>query len=151
LNGDGVIDLTTADATALNADGSRVETITETNADGSLRDRTTSTTGPNGLSTSVATDRDGNNVFERVATGTVAFNANGSRTTAVTTRSANGTVVGQTVTTTSADGLERTVQRDLDGDGSFDRLQTDVTVLNVDGGTTRTVTERNSDGSLHDQ
>ena len=38
--GDGINDLTETDATVINADGSRTETVTDTNSDGSMRDQT---------------------------------------------------------------------------------------------------------------
>src|SRR5262249_38806602 len=48
-------------------------------------------------------------------------------------------------------GLSRTVQSDLDGNGTIDLTTSDVTVINADGSRTETVTDRNGDGSLLDQ
>ena len=45
----------------------------------------------------------------------------------------------RTVVTTSATGLSRTTQWDVNGDGVFDATRTDVTVLNADGSRTETV------------
>src|SRR5262249_16434449 len=57
----------------------------------------------------------------------------------------------RTVATTSASGLSTTIQRDSTGAGTFNKTQTDVTVLNADGSRTETITDSNSDGSLRDR
>ena len=56
FDGNGVVDLTTTDATVLNANGSRVETLANTATDGSLRDKTLTTTSADGRNVTVAID-----------------------------------------------------------------------------------------------
>ena len=50
VNGDAVIDLTTTDVMVINADTSRVQTVSEFNTDGTLRDRMTTTIGADRVS-----------------------------------------------------------------------------------------------------
>ena len=51
----------------------------------------------------------------------------------------NGSVEDRKVVTTSADGLSTTTQWDHTGSGTFDRTQTDTTVLNANGSETETI------------
>jgi hypothetical protein len=150
-NGDSTFDLTTNDVTVLNANGSRTETITDLNANGSLRDKTVTTTSATGLSKTVQVDRDGNGTFEQNITDVTVLNADGSKTETITSKNANGAVVNVSAITTSGNGLSTTTQSDLNGDGVFDRIRTDVTILNIDGSRTEAVTDRNVDSSLRDQ
>ena len=64
--------------------------------------------------------------------------------------SGNGTLRRQSITRTSANGLVKTTQFDLDGDGVIDETQTDVTAYPSDGTKTHTVTTRYADGTLKD-
>ena len=135
-NGDGVIDLTRTDDTVINADGSKDETVTDMNgASGSLRDQTATTTNASGTSVSIARDTTGlgyNNQAEAIVT-----YSNGYTVDAVSNYAANGSLLNQTVTTTIANGLTKTVQVDSTGDGVFDKTQLEVTSYNSDGSTHR--------------
>src|SRR5581483_8123243 len=70
---------------------------------------------------------------------------------------ADGSHRGTTQIVTSSDGLTITTGKDLTGDDVFDVVTTDVTVVNAtavnptDILTTRTVADRNADGSLRSQ
>src|SRR5262249_35697936 len=138
-NGDGVYDLTTTDVTVLNANGSRTETVTDQNADGSLRDKMVTTTNATGLSQTIQVDSNGDGTFDRTVTDVTVLNADGSRTETVTTVSANGAIISKTVTTMNAYGVPTNTQVDVNGDGVFDRVRTDVAILNADGSLTQTV------------
>ena len=141
-NGDGVIDITRTDVTALNADGSKTETVTDVNGtSGSLRDQTVTTTNATGTSVTIRRDTTGlgyNNQVEIIATAT----NDGSTADTLSNYAANGTLINQSVTTTSANGLTKTVQADLNGDGVIDHTQMVATVYNSDGSTTVTATEQ---------
>src|SRR5262249_41062519 len=54
----------------------------------------------------------------------------------------------RTIVTTSADGLSKTTQFDLDGNGSIDRTETDTTVVNLDGSKTESIRETDSSGNV---
>jgi hypothetical protein len=196
-------DRTETDVTALGADGSKTETVTDTSANGTLLDQTVTTTSANGLSVKTQTDSTGNGTFDHIRTGAVVLHADGSTTATVTDTCASGTVLDQTVTTTSANRLSQTIQTDSTGDGRFDRVETittaanggkvddvqvvapngalisetltltsadglektettnidgkvdftttDMTVRNIDGSSTETVTKRANDGALISQ
>ena len=138
-DGDGVIDLTRTDVTALNADGSKTETVTDVNGtSGSLRDKTVTTTNASGTSVTIDRDTTGlgyNNQIETISTA-----SNGSTVDTVSNY-ANRALINQTVTTTSANGLTKTVQQDLNGDGVFDKRQVVAIADNSDGSTTVTTTD----------
>ena len=62
----------------------------------------------------------------------------------------DSSLISQTVSSVSADGLTRTVTADIDGNGVTDLTQTDQTVI-AGGARTETVASRNSDGSLRNE
>ncbi|MCB8822880.1 DUF4214 domain-containing protein [Microvirga rosea] len=148
LNGDGIYDLTTAVATVLHADGSRITTATDTHADGSLRGKTVTTVSATGLSRTSQTDANGDGTFDLTTTEVTVLNANGSRTTTRTAVNPDGTVRDKTIGTVSANGFVTTVERDVNGDSITDIITTDVMVLNANGSQVHTITEANADGSL---
>jgi hypothetical protein len=96
---------------------------------------------------SIARDADGNGTVDQ--TQTIVTAIDGSQVDTITDLGLLGIVEDQTITTTSADGLTKTTQWDFDGSGTTQRTRTDVVVKNVDGSTTETVTDMDSDGLLH--
>jgi Ca2+-binding RTX toxin-like protein len=82
-----------------------------------------------------------------VANSTV-VNADGSTTITNVARNADGSIAGTTVTTTSANGLNRTITFEDNGDGVVDRVQTIVKVVNPGGSRTETITNRNGGNVL---
>ena len=152
INGDGVFDLTSVDNTVLNADGSRTETVTQTNANGSLRAKTVVTINATGLAVTTQQDLDGNGTIDATATDITVLNADGSRIETLTNKSANGAIINASVVTNSANGLSKTSQSDLNGDGTIDRTRTDIVVLNANGSRVETVSEFNGNsGALRDK
>src|SRR5262249_34340555 len=148
-NGDGHHDQTRT--TVKHLDGSVVAITVNLNPDGSVRDQAIVTTSANGLSTVLQTTLDG--IFTSDVSDVTALNADGSRTETVRRlvgAAAHETLVGTTVTTTSADGLSKRTEIDPDGTGLI-YVTTDRVVLNADGGRTETLTDFNCDQSLKDQ
>ena len=145
---DGVIDQ--AETIAIAPNGSRIDMVSDINADGSLKDQVVTTTSANGLLTSVQRNAAGSGITQTDTTVTI-LNPDGSRTETVICQNADGSLRYRIVTATSADGLSKTVQWDDTGSGTFNRTETDVNVLNADGGKTETITDLNPDGSIHDQ
>jgi len=148
-NGDGVVDH--VETVVVGTDGSTVHTVSDNSADGALKDRTVTTTSANGLAVTTQYDITGDGTFELTQTDVIVFNPDGSRTETVIDRSANGALVDESLTTTSADGLTVTVQRDTTGAGVFNLTETDTKVVNADGSKTETVTDTYADGTLRDQ
>ena len=146
LNGDGIVDLTTTSATALNSDGGRTTTVKAVNANGTLRDQNVTTVSATGLSTTTRLDVNGDGVFDRTTTDVVTLNADGGRTETATTTSANGGLLSKSVATTSADGRTITITRDVNGDGAADQTETITTAAN--GSVTDKVVDLNPDGSV---
>src|SRR5262249_35314498 len=147
LNGDGATD----QSETINkvANGTLMDAVYHYNPDGSLRDELLTATTAIGLLRSTSLDLNGDGVFDLISIDAVSLNADGSRTEAVTDYSgAVMTERDQAVTTASANGLSRTVQTDSNGDGTFDRTVTDVTVLNADASRTETVTGRAANGTV---
>ncbi|MGY5775162.1 beta strand repeat-containing protein [Rhizobium sp. LEGMi135b] len=147
-NGDGAADTLTSIIIA--ADASTSQTDSKLNPNGTLVSKAVTATSADGLSKTLSTDLDGNGTFDTVLTDVITAGTGGARVETVTKKSGNGTLIGQTVTTTSADSLTQTVQSDLNGDGTFDKTVTDVITLNA-GARTETVTAKSGNGTLLSQ
>ena len=150
-----VFDLTTTDVTTVDATtGNRTETVTDFNSDGSLRDQSVTIKGADGitrtteLDTTGAVTSGGASVFDQIETVTV--NSAGSVIDTASAYTMDGTLIDQTVTTTSADGLTKVVQADLNGDGTVDLTTTTTTAPISGGGSTVTVTDQSANGTLID-
>jgi autotransporter passenger strand-loop-strand repeat protein len=145
VNGDTTTDFSTTDATVLNPDGSRTETVTQSSRAGLISETVTTTSG-NGLSTKTqvdangATDGSGAPIFNLTTTDDTTLNtADGSRTETITKKSASGATIGQTATTTSADRQTVTTSRRLGETGNATttdqsetvQTQTDGSVLDT--------------------
>jgi hypothetical protein len=139
------------DSTVVNADGSTTKTVSNYSSNGSLLDQTVTTTSANGLLVTTQLDSTGSGTFNSTETEVEVLNANGSITGIITDESASGVLVDQMVITTSANGLSKTTQYDMTGSGKFNVTETDVTVLNVDGSRTETVTDSNANGTLRSE
>ena len=146
VNGDGTFDVTTSDVTVLNADGSTTETKSETGTGGILVGKTVTTTSGNGLTKTFESDENGDGTFDLVTIDGTVINADGSQTETITQKNADGSLRGQTVTSTSADRRTATVTSSYGTDGT----QTDATVLGPSANNTdvETVTSRNGSGAL---
>jgi len=145
-DGDGTFELTTSDVTVINADGSTTETITKTNAYTAVLSKSVSTWSADGTTRTNDVDRDGDGHYDQIET--VAIVGSNSVDT-VSTYSPNGaTLISKSVTTTSADGLAQTEQSDVNGDGTYDAVQTSTTVINADNSSTVTVIEKNGAGTV---
>ena len=127
--------------------GVTTDTLANYNPDGSLLNETVTTMSANGLSVTTQTDANGavdpgnNPIFNSTTTDNTVVNSNGSRTETVTQVAGTGkqaVQASQTVTTTSANGLDKTTTVNIDG--NVDYTTTDNTVYNTDGSSTETDT-----------
>ena len=145
LNGDGAIDETLTDVIVLNGDGSRTETFTDYNGttSGSIKDRVVTTTSANGLSSTVQwSGAIGQESLNQTQTDVTVVNVDGSLVETISDFTPAGVLKDRKVVTTAANGLSTTMQLDLDGNGSFERV--DAIVFGVDGSKTETITRSNS-------
>lgn len=145
-DGNGVADRSQYDNMVIGADGSRTRTITNVRQDGSVADKTTVITSADKKTITTNLDQDGDGKTDQSET--VLSNADGSTLTTTKAFSVDGTLIKQVSVTASADGLTKTTRTDSNGDGVFERVSSEITVLNGDGTRTKTVDARNSDGSL---
>jgi len=150
LNGDGAIDRLGSGTILQNADGSTVETASETNAaDQSLRSETVTTTSADRLTVTTTRDINGDGAIDQSQT--IATASDGTVTNTIVTFNPDGSRTNRTQTQTSANGLLTVTSADLNGD-----LVTDVSTvtrkfLNADGSIVETVIETNQDGTQRDR
>ncbi|WP_253958487.1 hypothetical protein [Rhizobium sp. WYJ-E13] len=148
-NGDTKTDTLTT--IVVGADGTTTNTVSTLNADGSLVKKTVSVTSADGLSKTTSTDLNGDGVNDLVETDVITGNSSGMRFEAVTTKSANGTLIAKTYTTTTADSLTQTVTTDANGDGVVDDTTKSYIILDATGKRTQTVRSTSADGTLKSQ
>ena len=118
---------------------------------GTLIDQTVSSVSADGLTRTVSTDPTGSGVSYVSETDVTVLNADGSRTATVTDYNSKGSMSDQTVTTTSANGLDIVKSVDSAGNGVFNLITTTATVNNADGSTTTTQTDTANNGSVLSQ
>jgi len=147
-SGSGVFDQVKIDSTVVKADGSRVETVSDTGSSGFLIDKQVVTTSADGRSKTVQMDHTGTGTFDLVTTSTIVVGTDKSVTTTVQEKNANGTLRNSNVTVMTADGLSKTVSTDANGDGAVDRVFSDVTVTATGGVKTETVSTKSGNGIL---
>ncbi|MCW1413509.1 hypothetical protein OLZ32_35920 [Rhizobium sp. 1AS11] len=145
--GAGTYSQTATDVTVLNANGTKTRTVESKKADGSLISRTTTTISANGLITSSSQERPG--FSNQTVTDTITVLADGAVREIVETKDSGGTLIGRTVTLTSADKLSVTIDRDGNGDGIVDQRQETVTANS--GIQTSVTTNFKADGTVKDR
>jgi hypothetical protein len=151
----GTWDRITTDQTTVNGDGSLAETITTADGAGHTLQTVQKNTSANRQSVTTTTTLGTTNLVKQVET--VTTQSNGTVADQVVNFDQQGDVNNATVTTTSADGLTRTLQQDIQGQSAaqygssglaFDRITTDTTVINSDGSRTETTNVTSQNGTL---
>ncbi len=132
------------DNTVVNSDNSRTETVTTYAQNNTLQSQTITWRATGGPARNVTTYATGDGASSQ--TEGITVNSSGATVDILSNLAANGTLANQTVTTTSADGLSKTIQINTtgatsNGSSTFDHTTSDVTVHNSDGSTTETVTD----------
>ncbi|MDR6586884.1 calcium-binding protein [Agrobacterium tumefaciens] len=148
LNGDGIFDVIENRAVTLNGNGSRTEEVLTQSSNGTVTQRVVTTTSADGRSKEILSDKDGNGVAESKQNSGIVVATDGSSITTQNNLNGDGSLRSGLVTTLSADGLTKTVKADFDGNGVFDLVTEEITIINVDGGRTKTIVESNADASL---
>ncbi|MGO6739893.1 hypothetical protein ACC732_15450 [Rhizobium ruizarguesonis] len=149
LDGDGTLNQTLSwKKTPLDPSGAVTTTETVTAADANvaagiaatLISQTITTVSANKKTTTVSTDLGGNTFVDR--TETITIGEDGWTTNEIKQFKGLNAVETQAEFTTSDDGLSKTSSSDLDGNGIFELVTTDVTVLNADGSRTETISKK---------
>ncbi|WP_041769204.1 DUF4214 domain-containing protein [Pseudovibrio sp. FO-BEG1] len=149
VDGDGQIDVRTIEVLAKETDGGTRQTRSDYAGDGSLISKQVVDESADRRVKTTSTDLDGDGNSDAVSIRTE--QTDGSVSLQETSYANDGTALGQTLTTSSANGLTTSIARDLDGDLSADVTVTSETVLNADGSKTTSQESRNADGSLRSQ
>lgn len=147
-DGDGVFDRVRTTGLVDNADGSRVETVTD-RASGILLGSVTQTTTASRASVTIRRDDDGDGKIDQREFDL--RSGDGSSSVTIQNLNEDGTHINSVTRTVSADGLTATTETELDNTSGSDLTTTDATVVAGDGTRTRTVTDTNNDGSLRDK
>ncbi|HEY8577188.1 MAG TPA: calcium-binding protein [Devosia sp.] len=137
LTGSGSFGASQTDVTVLNANGSRTETISNF-VGATLKSRYAVTTSADGLSTTKQWDTGGTGSYSQTSTDVLVKNVNGSTTETLTNTGTIGALMSKAVTNTSADGRTTTIQKDMDGSGSYEEVQTIARDTLADGSTITT-------------
>ncbi|MGM4912785.1 hypothetical protein [Rhizobium sp. 768_B6_N1_8] len=145
--GTGTYSQTSTDVTALNADGTKVRTVTNLRADGSVISKSVTTVDKSG---NVVRTVDTRPVFGDKGTKTeTTLLADGASRVTVTGTDASNVLTDKAVVLTSADKARVTIERDVNGDGIVDQRQ-QVTTANT-GVQTSVITDLKADGTVADK
>lgn len=145
LNGDGSIDRQTSEVVVFNDDASRTKTVTIRSGDSTLLGHATVDISADRLTTIAATDSNGDGVIDKheaettLADGRVVLNEK------LFTRS--GAIYRSTSKTVSANGLNTTVETDINGDGATDFSTAVHTVINDNGSRKETNVRKSANGA----
>jgi hemolysin D len=150
-NADGTTTLETLDQLGITSINLTSDTKTTTLADGSQISGETTFTRSDGSTGTAADVSFAHDAQGHVVQQTTTHNADGSTSIDIKQLSADGSLAGESISTVSADGLTKTLHRDTTGNGIFDSVQTDATVVNADGSNTETLSDLNGAGVLLDR
>ncbi|NEK20271.1 hypothetical protein GR257_36520 [Rhizobium leguminosarum] len=143
LDGDGTVNqISSWKTTPIDPNGlvTKIETVRATDTNAALISQTITTISADKKTTTVSSKIDGDAVVDRLETLTI-DNA-GMQKDEVKQYNAAGTLESQSQVTVTDDGLTKTSSSDLDGNGVFELITTDVTVLNTDGSRTETISKK---------
>jgi len=113
-----------------------------------FKDSIVTTSSADGRTVGIARDADGNGTVDQTETDVTAIDSSEVKT--ITDLGPSGHVL-DTPSSPPARWPGHHDAVDLDGNGTIDRTRADVTVSNLDGSSTETMTDRNSDGTLHER
>lgn len=150
-NGNGQNERFTEHQTIRYADGARFERDLTWGADWSLLRKEEVAISADNLTQTRFVDLDGDAIWDNTFTSAVSRNQAGDTTVREVSFVRGGAKYKDLETTTSADGLSRSIREDVDGDGTFDRTVADLTSISADGTKTRTITNRSASGNLLSQ
>ena len=149
LDGDGTVNQTLSwKKTPLDPLGSvtTTETVRATDTDATLISQKITTVSADKKTTTISSKIDSDTVVDRVET--ITIDDVGTQKDDVKQYKALDVLESQAVITTSDDGLSKTLSSDLDGNGIFEVVTTDVTVLNTDGSRTQTISKKGVSDAL---
>ncbi|PWT75507.1 MAG: hypothetical protein C5B46_02510, partial [Proteobacteria bacterium] len=127
---------------------------------GDVTGATVTTTSADGLSTTAQNDiqgqllaayNSGGLAFDRITSATTAINADGSRQETTNVTAHNGATLSTTIVLTSPNGLSITTTANPYATAHYAAQTTDITTLNADGNTTRTMSDYNYAQALFDR
>ncbi|MGO6829808.1 hypothetical protein ACC786_20835 [Rhizobium ruizarguesonis] len=149
LDGDGTVNQTLSwKKTPLDPLGSVTitETVRATDTDATLISQKITTVSADKKTTTISSKIDSDTVVDRLET--ITIDDVGTQKDDVKQYKALDVLESQAVITTSDDGLSKTLSSDLDGNGIFEVVTTDVTVLNTDGSRTQTISKKGVSDAL---
>ncbi|OWV90406.1 adhesin [Rhizobium sp. R693] len=145
-DGDGVID--ERQVFIAHADGSSTTTTQSLSLNGTVLQQVVIEATADGLTKTSTVDLNADGNDDLVVSETTVVAADGTRTKTVDTRAIDGTLLSQTVTTSSADNKTITIADDEDGNGTVDSRSVTVTTVAASGDITAETTVSNGDDSL---
>lgn len=142
LDGDGTVNqILSWKKTPIDPSGAitTTETLKATDTNTTLLAQTITTVSADKNTTTISSKIDADTVVDRLET--ITIDSAGTQKDEVKQYNAAATLESQAVVTISDDGLSKTSSSDLDGNGVFELVTTDVMVLNADGSRTETVSK----------
>ncbi|MBY3268389.1 hypothetical protein HFO05_07155 [Rhizobium laguerreae] len=149
LDGDGTVNQTLSwKKTPIDPSGAvtNSQTVKATDAAATLISQKITTVSADRKTTTITSKIDADTVVDRLET--ITIDSAGTQKDEIKQYNAAGALESQAVVTTSDDGLSKTSSSDLDGNGIFELVTTDITVLNADGSRTETISKKGVNDAL---
>ncbi|MGO4196909.1 hypothetical protein AB4Z13_16260 [Rhizobium sp. YAF28] len=148
VDANGTVEDIITETTVVGSDGSRTKTVDDKSSAGKLLSRTITVTSADNKTSTVTEDEDGNGTVDTKRVSLTTTGSSGDISVATSVYNGNGTLRGKEVMTTSADGRSTTTSSDQTGDGIYDLVESDVTVVGTNGAVTQTVQQTAANDSL---
>jgi hypothetical protein len=148
VDANGTVEDIITETTVIGSDGTRTKTVDDKSSAGKLLSRTITVTSADNKTSTVTEDEDGNGTVDTKTVSLTTIGSSGDISVATSVYNGNGTLRGKEVTTTSADGRSATTSSDQTGDGIYDLVESDVTVVGTNNSVTQTVQQTAANGSL---
>lgn len=148
VDANGTVEDIVTETTVIGSDGTRTETVDDKSSGGKLLSRDVTVTSADNKTSTLSADEDGDGDVDTKTVAQTTVGAGGGISVATSVYNGDGTLRGKELATSSADGRSKSTSTDLTGDGIYDLVASDISVIAADGSVTQTVQRSAADGSL---
>ncbi len=148
VDANGTVETIVTETTVIGGDGTRTKTVDKKSSGGKLLSRDVTVTTADNKTSTLSADEDGDGDADTIAVAQTTVGAGSVISVTSSVSNGDGTLRSKKVTTTSADGRSKTTSTDLTGDGVYDLVASDISVVAADGSVTQTVQKSAANGSL---
>ncbi len=148
VDANGTVEDIVTEKTVIGSDGTRTKTIDDKSSSGKLLSRDVTVTSADNKTSTLSSDEDGDGDVDTKTIAQTTVGSGGDISVATSVYNGDGTLRGKDLTTSSANGRSKTTSIDVTGDGVYDLVESDISVVAADGSVTQTVQRTSANGTL---